>query len=175
MHNSENLIFFRAIPEKNTWVWKTALFFFYPTTHGIQFPRTPTTHVIRKLRKPTTHRIQFFLRPSGVKFPIHSLALVKLCVRHVKCILSFREDKTRVKIQLVDLFHHKPDVYIRQLQVRMRIYAMNSPAACLRSLLWTPGVQTTDIVQIGRRIQKLNTTFLLTPMPVFGPTFAVQI
>ena len=30
-----------------------------PTTHGIQFPLTPTTHVIRKFRTPTTHRIQF--------------------------------------------------------------------------------------------------------------------
>ena len=30
-----------------------------PTTHGIQFPPTPTTHVIRKFRTPTTHRIQF--------------------------------------------------------------------------------------------------------------------
>ena len=28
-------------------------------------------------------------------------------VRHIKCILSFREDKTKVKIQLVDLFHRK--------------------------------------------------------------------
>ena len=53
-------------------------FFSYPTTHGIQIPRTPTTHVIRKLRTPTTHRILIFLRPSGVKFPICSLALVKV-------------------------------------------------------------------------------------------------
>ena len=33
--------------------------FFYPTTHGIQFPQTPTTNVIRKFRTPTTHRIKF--------------------------------------------------------------------------------------------------------------------
>ena len=76
---------------------------------------------------------------------------------------------------MVDLFLCKLDVYIRALQVGMRIYAINSPAACSRNLLWTQGVQTTEIVQIGRRIQKLNTTFLLTPMPVFGSTFAVQI
>ena len=37
------------------------------------------------------------------------------------------------------------------------------------------GVQTTEIVQSGGQIQKLNTKFLLTPMPVFGSTFAVQI
>ena len=33
--------------------------FFYPTTHGIQFPLTPTTHEIRKFRAPATHRIKF--------------------------------------------------------------------------------------------------------------------
>ena len=38
-------------------------FYFYPTTHGIQFPPTPTTHVIRKFRTPTTHRIQFSQGP----------------------------------------------------------------------------------------------------------------
>ena len=52
------LMLLRAIPEKNTWGGKKALFF-YPTTQGIQFPPTPTTHVIRKFRTPTTHRIQF--------------------------------------------------------------------------------------------------------------------
>ena len=41
----------------------TALFFFHPTTHGIQFPLTPTAHVIRKFRTPTTHRIQFSYGP----------------------------------------------------------------------------------------------------------------
>ena len=91
---------------------------------------------------------------------------MKLPVRHVKCILSFRKDETKVKIQMVDFFHRKPDVHIRQLQVRMRISAINSPAACSQSLLWTQGVQTTEIVQIGGRIQKSNTTFLLTPMQV---------
>ena len=87
-----------------------------------------------------------FPRPSGVKFPIRSLALVKLRVRHVKCILSFREDETKVKIQMADLFLRKLDVYIRQLQVCMRISAINSPAACSRSLLWTQGMQTMEIV-----------------------------
>ena len=68
------LCIFRAIPEKNTWGGGgggggKALFFYptthgiqfppTPTTHGIQFPPTPTTHVIRKFRTPTTHRIQF--------------------------------------------------------------------------------------------------------------------
>ena len=51
---------------------------------------------------------------------------MKLQVRHVKCILSFREDETKVKIQMVDLFLCKPDVYIRQQQVPMRISAINS-------------------------------------------------
>ena len=91
---------------------------------------------------------------------------MKLPVRHVKCILSFRKDETKVKIQMVDFFHRKPDVHIRQLQVRMRISAINSPAACSQSLLWTQGVQTTEVVQIGGQIQKSNTTFLLTPMQV---------
>ena len=50
---------YRAIPEKNTWGAGRRHFFFYPTTHGIQFPPTQTTHVIRKFRTPTTHRIQF--------------------------------------------------------------------------------------------------------------------
>ena len=68
-------------------------------------------------------------------------------------------------MQMVNLFLHKPDVYIRQLQVCMRISAINFP---------TPQrVQTMEIVQIGGQIQ--NTTFLLKPMPVFGSTFAVQI
>ena len=75
---------------------------------------------------------------------------------------------------MVDHFLRKPDVYIRQLQVRMPIYAINCPATCSRSLLWTQGVMT-EIIQICGRIQKLNTTFLHTPMPVFGSTFAVQI
>ena len=41
---------------------------------------------------------------------------------------------------MVDLFLRKPDVYIRQLQVCMHISAINSPAACSRTLLWTQGV-----------------------------------
>ena len=41
---------------------------------------------------------------------------------------------------MFDLFLRKVDVYIRQLQVRMRISAINSPAACSRSLLWIQGV-----------------------------------
>ena len=69
-----------------------------------------------------------------LEFPFRSLALVKLWVRYVKCILSFRKDQTKLKIQMVDLFLRKPDVYIRQLQVHMRISAINSPAACTRSV-----------------------------------------
>ena len=46
-----------------------------------------------------------------------------------KMHLSFREDETRVKMQIVDLFHHKPDVYIRQLQVPMCISAIQLPSA----------------------------------------------
>ena len=41
----------------------------------------------------------------------------------VKCILSFREDETKVKNQMFGIFLRKADVYIRQLQVRMRISA----------------------------------------------------
>ena len=167
----------RAIPEKNTWGWKTALFF-YPTTHRIQFPRTPTTHVIRNIHTPTTHRIQFSYSPAVKKFPIRSLALVKLRVRDVKWILSFREDETKIKIQLVGLFLRKPDVYIRQLQVHMRISAINSPTP--RRLVrgassGLRGCTRRRSSKIGGRIQKLNTPFLLTQMPFIGSTFAVQI
>ena len=56
--------------------------------------------------------------------------MAKRRVRHVKCIFSFREDETKVKIQLVDSFHGKPDVYTKQLQVRMLISVINSPTAC---------------------------------------------
>ena len=35
-----------------------------------------------------------------------------------------------VKIQLVDLFHRKRDVYTKQLQVHIRISVINSPTAC---------------------------------------------
>ena len=52
--------------------------------------------------------------------------------RKMHFILQRRGNKG--KIQMVDLFHHNPDVYIRQLQVRMPIAAINSPAACSRSL-----------------------------------------
>ena len=85
---------------------------------------------------------------------------MKLRVRHVKCILSFREEETKVKIQMVDLFHRKPDVYIRQLQVRKRISAINSPTPQLPS-----GLFAEPPSGLGGRIQKLN-TFLLTSMLV---------
>ena len=61
---------------------------------------------------------------------------------------------------MVHLFLRKPDVYIRQLQVGMHISAINFPTPqqlVRRALLWTQGMQTTEIVQIGWRIQKLNT------------------
>ena len=119
-----------------------------------------------------------FLRPSGVKFPIRSLPLVKLRVWHVKCILSFREDETKVKIQMVDLFRRKPDVYIRLLQVRTSISAINSPTpqrlVCGASS-GLRGCRRRRSSKIRGRIQTLNTTFLLTSMPVFGSKFAVQI
>ena len=45
----------------------------------------------------------------------------------MKCIFSF---VSKAKIQLVDLFHRKRDVYTKQLQVHMRISVINSPTAC---------------------------------------------
>ena len=52
---------------------------------------------------------------------------------------SFREDETKVKIQLVDLFHRKLDVYTKQLQVHMRISVINSPMACLLNFVKSMG------------------------------------
>ena len=89
-----------------------------------------------------------------------------------------REDVTKVKIQMFDFFRRKAGVYIRQLQVRMRISATNSPtpqqlvhgaSSGLR------GCRRQRSSKIGRRIQTLNTTFLLTSVQVFGSKFAVQI
>ena len=39
---------------------------------------------------------------------------------------------------MVDLFHRKPDVYIRQLQLCMRIIAINFPAAVIQNLFVEP-------------------------------------
>ena len=58
MLDIEYFVIHQGYSRKKTLGVEEALFF-YPTTHGIQFPRTPTTHVIKKLRTPTTHRIQF--------------------------------------------------------------------------------------------------------------------
>ena len=83
-----------------------------------------------------------------------------------------------VKIQMVDLFRRKPDVYIRQLQVRMRISVIifPTPQRLVRGASsGLRGCRRWKTSNIGRRIQKLNTTFLLRPMPVFDSTFAVQI
>ena len=106
---------------------------------------------------------------------------VKLRVQHVKCILSFREDETKAKIQLIALFrrfHRKPDINIRQLQVRMRISAINSPTpqwlVCGASS-GLRGCRRQRSSKIGGRIQTLNTTFLLTSMQVFGTTFAAKL
>ena len=118
-----------------------------------------------------------FSKAQWCKIP-HPLALVKLRVRHVKCILSFREDKTKVKIQMLDLFLRKADVYIRQLQVRMRISAINSPTPQRQvrgASSGLRGCRRRRSSKIGGRIQTLNTTFLLTSMPIFGSKFAVQI
>ena len=101
---------------------------------------------------------------------------MKLRVRHIKCVLSLREDETKEKIQMFDLFCR--NVYIRQLQIRMHISTINSPnpqwlvrgaSSGLR------GCRRRRSSKIGRRIQTLNTTFLQTSMPVFGSKFAVQI
>ena len=102
---------------------------------------------------------------------------MKLRVQHVKCILSFREDETKVKIRMFDLFRPK-DVYIRQLQVRMRISAINSPTPqwlVRGASSGLRGCRRRRSSKIGRRIQTLNTTFMLTSMLVFGSKFAVQI
>ena len=81
-----------------------------------------------------------------------------------------------VKIQMVDLFHGTPDVYIRQLQVRMRISGINSPAACFRGACsGLRGCRRQRSSIKGGRIQTLNTTFLPTSMLVIGSTFAAQI
>ena len=93
----------------------------------------------------------------------------------VTFLVSFREDETKVKMQLVDLFHCKTDVYTKQLQVRMLISVINSPAACSRSCLWTQGVSTTEFVQNWRANSDIEHHNLLTSMPVFGTTFAARI
>ena len=53
--------------------------------------------------------------------------------------LTFREDETKVKIHLVDLFHRKRDVYTKQLQVHMRISVINSPTACSLNFVKSKG------------------------------------
>ena len=115
---------------------------------------------------------------SGVKFPIRSLALAKLRDQHVKCILSFREDETKVKIQMFDLFRRKADVYIRQLQVRMLISPINSPTPqrlVRGASSGLRGCRQPRSSKIGRRIQTLTITFLLTLMPVFGPNLLSKL
>ena len=78
---------------------------------------------------------------------------------------------------MVNLFHRKPDVYIRQLQVCMCFSAINSPTP--QQLVPGSSEDSGGVGDCGRpktgRIQTLNTTFLPTSMPVFGYTFAVQI
>ena len=79
---------------------------------------------------------------------------------------------------MVDLFRRKKDVYIRQLHVRMRISAINSPTPQLLvrgASSGLRGCRRRRSSKIDGRIQTLNTTFLLTSMPVFGSKFAVQI
>ena len=79
---------------------------------------------------------------------------------------------------MFDLFRRKADVFIRQLQVRMRISAINSPTTqrlVRRASSGLRGCRRWRLSKIGGRIQTLNTTFLLTSMPVFGSKFAVQI
>ena len=96
---------------------------------------------------------------------------MKLRVRHVKCILSFREEETKVKIQMFDLFHRKADVYKRQLQVRMGISAINSPTpqrlVCGASS-GLRGCRRWRSSKIGGQIQTLNTTFLTCTLPNSG-------
>ena len=115
-----------------------------------------------------------FPKAQWCKIAIRSLALVKLRVRHVKCILSFREDETTVRCLI--FFVAK----------RMSISSDSCKYACA-SLQLTPqrlvhgassglrGCRRRRLSKIGERIQPLNTTFLLTSMPVFGSKSAVQI
>ena len=79
---------------------------------------------------------------------------------------------------MFDLFRHKADVYIRQLQVCIHISAINSPTPKRLVGGASSGLRVCRrrrSSKIGGRIQTLNTTFLLTSMPVFGSKFAVQI
>ena len=79
---------------------------------------------------------------------------------------------------MCDLFRRKADVYIRQLQVRMRISAINFPTPqwlVRGASSGLRGCRRRRLSKIGGRIQTLNTTFLLTSMPAFGSKFAVQI
>ena len=79
---------------------------------------------------------------------------------------------------MFDLFRRKADVYIRQLQVCMRISAINSPTPqrlVRGASSGLRGCRRRRSSKNRRGIQTLNTTFLLTSMPVFGSKFAVQI
>ena len=88
----------------------------------------PTTHVIRKFLHQLPIEFNF---PKAqwckIPHPLPRIGETSGSTSKMHFILSFRKDETQVKIQMFDIFHRKPDVYIRQLQVRMRISAINSP------------------------------------------------